>query len=84
VRNSYVMAVVPREERPAAASIASVPRSLAAAAGPPVSGYLLALSPFGWPLVAAGTIKAIYDVLLLLVLCTKVRPPDEVAGAAGT
>jgi predicted MFS family arabinose efflux permease len=78
VRNSYVMAVVPRNERPAAASVTSVPRSLASAAGPLASGYLLGLSAFGWPLVAAGTLKAIYD-LLLLALCAKVRPPEESA-----
>jgi len=76
VRNSYVMAVVPPEERPAAASVTSVPRSLAAAASPLLSGYLLGLSTFGWPLVIAGALKAIYDVLLLAV-CARVRPPEE-------
>jgi MFS family permease len=77
VRNSYVMAVVPPEERPAAASITSVPRSLASAVGPLASGYLLGLSTFGWPLVLAGALKGIYDVLLLAV-CTRVRPPEEI------
>lgn len=76
VRNSYVMAVVPPEERPAAASVTAVPRSLASAAGPLASGYLLGLSAFGWPLVLAGVLKGIYD-LMLLALCAKVRPPEE-------
>jgi MFS family permease len=76
VRTSYVMAVVPPAERPAAASVTSVPRSLASAASPLISGYLLGLSTFGWPLVATGALKGIYDVLLL-ALCTKVRPPEE-------
>ena len=76
VRNSYVMAVVPPAERPAAASVTSVPRSLASAASPLIAGYLLGLSSFGWPLVAAGALKGIYD-LLLLAVCTKVRPPEE-------
>jgi MFS family permease len=75
-RNSYVMAVVPPAERAAAASVTTVPRSLASAAGPLISGYLLAVSTFGWSLVVAGALKGIYDVLLL-VLCTKVRPPEE-------
>src|SRR5207249_5763943 len=48
-RSSYVMAVVTPAERPAAASVTSVPRSLASAASPLLSGYLLGLSPFGWP-----------------------------------
>ena len=54
VRNSYVMAVVSPAERPAAASVTAVPRSLAAALSPLLSGYLLGLSPFGWPLVIGG------------------------------
>jgi predicted MFS family arabinose efflux permease len=75
-RGSYVMAVVPPEERAAAASITSVPRSLASALGPLPAGFLLALSPFGWPLVIAGALKGIYD-LLLLALFARVRPPEE-------
>jgi MFS family permease len=76
-RNSYVMAVVPPAERPAAASVTAVPRSLAQAAPPLLSGYLLGLSSFGWPLVIAGSLKGIYD-LLLLGLFARVRPPEEV------
>ena len=75
-RSSYVMAIVTPEERPAAASITSVPRSIAAAASPALAGYLLALSPFGWPLIAAGAIKIVYD-LLLLSMFGRVRPPEE-------
>jgi MFS family permease len=41
-RSSYVMAVVTPPERPAAASINSVPRSLSAAAGPVIAGALFA------------------------------------------
>jgi MFS family permease len=75
-RTSYVMAVVTPPERAAAASVTSVPRSLAAAAAPLLAGYLLALSPFGWSLVTAGALKAIYDVLLLAMFRHK-RPPEE-------
>ena len=57
VRNSYVMAVVSPAERPAAASVTAVPRSLAAALSPLLSGWLLTLSAFGWPLVIAGALK---------------------------
>jgi MFS family permease len=41
-RSSYVMAVVTPAERPAAASVTSVPRSLAAAASPAMAGALFA------------------------------------------
>ncbi len=75
-RNSYVMAVVPPAERPAAASVTTVPRTLAQAAPPLLSGYLLGLSSFGWPLVIAGALKGSYD-LLLLGLFSKVHPPEE-------
>jgi MFS family permease len=71
-----VMAVVSPEERPAAASITAVPRSLASAASPFLAGYLLSISSFGWPLVAAGGLKIAYD-LLLLAMFRKVRPPEE-------
>ena len=76
VRNSYVMAVVSPAERPAAASVTAVPKSLAAALSPLLSGWLLSLSVFGWPLVIGGVLKGVYDVLLLLMFKT-VRPPEE-------
>jgi len=77
-RSSYVMAIVLPEERPAAASITSVPRSLASAASPLLAGWMLGLSPFGWPLVAAGGLKIAYD-LALLTAFRKIRPPEEAA-----
>jgi MFS family permease len=75
-RNSYVMAVVPPPERPAAASATAVPRSLASGVSPLLSGYLLGVSSFGWPLVLAGSLKGIYD-LLLLRMFAQVKPPEE-------
>ncbi len=75
-RSSYVMAIVSAEERPAAASVTAVPRSLASAASPILAGWLLAASPFGWHLVAAGASKIAYD-LLLLAMFRKVKPPEE-------
>ncbi|WP_025040699.1 MFS transporter [Nitrosospira briensis] len=75
-RSSYVMAIVPPAERAAAASMTSVPRSLASAAGPLLAGYLLSISSFGWPLVIAGGLKIIYDLLLLRMFRT-VKPPEE-------
>ncbi|WP_338524483.1 MFS transporter [Pseudomonas batumici] len=75
-RSSYIMAIVPREERAAAASITTVPRSLASALSPLLAGYLLGLSTFGWPLVIAGGLKITYD-LLLLGMFRNIRPPEE-------
>ena len=81
-RSSYVMAIVQPEERPAAASITSVPRSLASAVSPLLAGYLLGISTFGWPLVAAGGVKIAYD-LALLAMFRKVRPPEEAPRPGG-
>lgn len=75
-RSSYVMAVVEPAERPAAASVTAVPRSLATALAPILSGWLLSMSPFGWPLVIAGALKIAYDLMLLRAF-NAVKPPEE-------
>lgn len=77
-RSSYVMAVVTPPERPAAASLTSVPRSLASAASPALAGSLLAASAFAWPLLIAGALKIVYD-LVLLAQFQGIRPPEEQA-----
>jgi MFS family permease len=75
-RQSFVMAVVPPEERAAAASVTNVPRSLASAAAPIPAGMMLEASSFGWPLIAAGVLKIAYDFLLLAQF-RAVKPDDE-------
>src|SRR5262249_11602471 len=75
-RQSYVMAIVPPEERAAASSITNVPRSLATALAPLLAGAMLERSSFGWPLVVGGFLKAVYDVLLLIGF-RAVKPPGE-------
>jgi nitrate/nitrite transporter NarK len=75
-RQSYVMAVVPPEERAAAASVTNVPRSLASAVAPLPAGALLDYSVFGWPLILGGVCKLVYDALLLAQF-QSVKPHDE-------
>jgi MFS family permease len=75
-RTSYVMAVVRPEERRATASITAVPRSLTSAVSPLLAGYLLSVSAFAWPLIFGGSLKALYDVLLLLRF-RNVTPAEE-------
>ncbi len=75
-RTSYVMAVVTPEERPAAAAFTNIPRSLATAIAPVLSGWMLSLSGFGWPLILGGAIKLAYDAGLLAMF-RKVKPPEE-------
>ncbi len=76
VRISYVMAVVTPSERPAAASITNVPRSLASALPPIAAGWMLDQSNFGWPLLICAAIKITYDLTLLWQF-RHIRPPEE-------
>jgi MFS family permease len=75
-RSSYVMAVVTPPERPAAASVTSVPRSLAAAASPAMAGALFAAGFEAWPLVICGVLKILYDLVLLWAF-RHIKPPEE-------
>jgi predicted MFS family arabinose efflux permease len=75
-RQAFVMAVVPPEERAAASTVTNVPRSLAAGLAPLLAGALLEKTSFGWPLVIGGTLKAAYD-LVLLVQFRKVATREE-------
>ena len=75
-RSSYVMAVVTEAERPAAASVTAVPRSLASAASPALAGALFASGHLALPLLLCGGLKILYD-LLLLAAFRKIKPPEE-------
>ena len=77
-RTSYVMAVVTPAERPAAASVTAVPRSLASAISPAISGALLMTAFSGLPLVVCGALKIGYD-LALLYSFRHIKPPEETA-----
>ena len=57
-------------------TIARASRSLASAIGPVISGYLIMLSGFGWPLLIGGLLKSGYD-LALLAMFSHVQPPEE-------
>jgi MFS family permease len=80
-RASYVMAVVTPPERPAAASLTAVPRSLASSISPTLAGALLATAFSGLPLVLCGALKIAYDVSLLLSF-RRLKPPEERQGEA--
>lgn len=75
-RSSYVMAVVTEAERPAAASVTAVPRSLASAASPALAGALFAAGLQVWPLLLCGGLKIAYD-LMLLAAFRAIKPSEE-------
>src|SRR6185295_3056949 len=64
-RSAFVMSVVTPAERPAAASFTAVPRSLASALSPSLTGVMFAAGAMAAPLVACGVLKIAYDLALL-------------------
>ncbi len=72
-RSAYVMSVVTPPERPAAASFTAVPRSLASALGPSLTGAMFAAGAMAAPLVACGVLKIAYD-LALFAAFRRVKP----------
>ena len=76
-RQSYTMAVVPPEERSAAAGITGVARTTGAAMSPLFAGFLFARhSLISLPFFIAGALKIAYDVLLYRQF-VGLRPPEE-------
>ncbi len=76
-RQSYVMAVVPAEERSAAAGVTGVARTIGAAISPVFAGVLLASAvTINLVFYIAGGLKIVYDLLLYRSFI-KVRPPEE-------
>jgi MFS family permease len=82
-RNAYVNGVVDPDERSAANGLTNVTRSVGAAFGPLCAGLLF--TSYGgscpWPFVIAGSLKIVYDLLLLWSM-QSVKPASErVAGS---
>jgi MFS family permease len=80
-RQSYVMAVVPADERSAAAGITGVARTIGAAISPLFVGLMFARPALiDAPFFIAGTLKIVYDLLLYREF-SAVRPPEEMRPA---
>ena len=76
-RQSYIMAVVSREERSAAAGITGVARTTGAAISPLFVGFMFARpSWINVPFFIAGTLKIVYDLLLYRGFVA-IRAPEE-------
>jgi MFS family permease len=76
-RQSYVMAVVHKDERSAAAGITSVARTTGAAISPLFAGFMFARpSWINVPFFLAGTLKILYDLLLYKEFVA-IRPVEE-------
>lgn len=77
-RQSYVMAIVDEADRTPAAGFTSTTRTVTSSLSPSMAGYALENLWAGVPLVAAGTLKLLYDGLIYLSF-RKVQPPEEAA-----
>jgi MFS family permease len=76
-RQSYIMAVVSKEERSAAAGITGVARTMGAAISPLFVGLMFARpSWINVPFFIAGTFKILYDLLLYREFVA-IQPPEE-------
>jgi MFS family permease len=73
-RSAFVMSVVTPAERPAAASFTAVPRSLASALSPSLTGAMFAAGAMAAPLAICGALKIAYD-LALFAAFRRVEPP---------
>jgi MFS family permease len=76
-RQSYTMAVVEARERSAAGGFTGVARTTGAAISPLLAGFLFARPGLiNLPFYIAGTLKAVYDLLLYFSF-RQVHPPEE-------
>ncbi len=78
-RQSYIMAIVDEADRTPAAGLTSTTRTVSSSISPSLAGYALANLWLGTPLVAAGSLKLLYDALIYASF-RKVQPPEERSG----
>jgi MFS family permease len=76
-RQSYIMSVVPPEERSAAGGFTGVARTTGAAISPLFAGFLFARpSLISVPFFLAGALKIVYDLMLYRGFVA-IQPPEE-------
>lgn len=65
-RQAFLAALVPADERAAAASVTNAARTAARPVAAPIAGAVVGVGASGLPFFLAGGIKALYDVVLFL------------------
>jgi MFS family permease len=63
-RQAYTMALVSPEERPAASGLIVSARAVAQAGAPAIAGLTMAVAATPAPFLLAGSLKAVYDLIL--------------------
>ncbi|QBD78094.1 MFS transporter [Ktedonosporobacter rubrisoli] len=76
VRQSYLMGIIPRQERASAAGLANFPSQVAAAISPSFAGYLMQQVALDLPLEFAAIMQAL-NVILYYWFFRNIHPPEE-------
>lgn len=63
-RQAYVVSIVPPAERAAAVALTGAVRGVGQAFGPPLAGIAIGAAAFGFPFLAGGGLKIVYDLAL--------------------
>lgn len=75
-RQSYIVAVVPPEDRTAASGITNLTRTVTRIISPSIAGLALQLAGIGIPFFIGGALKIVYD-LALFAKYKGIHPTDE-------
>lgn len=75
-RQSYIMAVVDETDRTPAAGFTNLARSASQTVSPFFAGYAIAKVWAGFPFLAGGIIKLVYDFILYRSF-RRIKPPEE-------
>ncbi|HEV2488567.1 MAG TPA: MFS transporter [Candidatus Acidoferrales bacterium] len=78
-RQSYLLAIIHKEERTFASGMTTLTRNLSRIVGSGVSGYAMQVLALSGPLFIGGAIKMVYDLALYYVF-RRVKPPEENLG----
>ena len=78
IKQSYLMAIVPREERARARGITSAFRRFPASFSPTIAGYMMSSISTSIPFFVGGIIEITHDILYWFTF-RKIKPPEEMA-----
>jgi MFS family permease len=78
IRHSYMMAMVPPEERGRARGITAVFQRLPASFAPSLAAYLMSAISTSFPFYIGGAIQFTHDIMYYFTF-RKLKPPEEIA-----
>jgi hypothetical protein len=82
-RSAFLSIVVLPEERTAVMGVVNILKTLSQSSGPTLTGLLAGNDHFWVAFVAAGSLKATYDLLLLAFFGGRVQPRKDEPEAVG-